>query len=222
MIANERANNVAEESRSLYSTNGQSMFGNEQRFSNATSTTVSIPGQASASGAGPGPRSKPQTQGSRRECVAVLSHPITRTDLRERGPSRRARRNSCAYMCAGCGELFDLTDREKANNLKILDDEAAHAVQAGNWNPLLSNPARRKPARLIFPGRLLRLRGAFGARGRSLPIILYSTARHSRPWWSGFRGRRTSGFYLVPSGNFPELPGFEAQIHEYVVISQPL
>jgi hypothetical protein len=35
-------------------------------------------------------------------------------------------------MCAGCGELFDLTDREKANNLKMLDDEAAYAVQAGN------------------------------------------------------------------------------------------
>jgi hypothetical protein len=35
-------------------------------------------------------------------------------------------------MCAGCGELFDLTDRQKANNLKMIDDEAAHVVQAGN------------------------------------------------------------------------------------------
>jgi len=35
------------------------------------------------------------------------------------------------FLCVGCGELFDLTGREKANNLKMLDEEAAHAVQAG-------------------------------------------------------------------------------------------
>jgi hypothetical protein len=37
----------------------------------------------------------------------------------------------CAHVRRVRG-LFDLTDREKANNLKMLDDEAAHAVQAGN------------------------------------------------------------------------------------------
>jgi len=33
-------------------------------------------------------------------------------------------------MCLGCGELFDLTDDEKASTLKMLEQEAAEATSA--------------------------------------------------------------------------------------------
>src|ERR1700683_3790030 len=57
------------------------------------------------------------------------------------------------------------------------------------------------------------------------PIIPYSTARHPRAEGSGMKrlaGEEDVRLYLFPSGNFPELPGFEAQIHVDVVMSQSI
>jgi len=31
------------------------------------------------------------------------------------------------FLCTTCGELFPLSDQEKANNLRMLDDEEAQA-----------------------------------------------------------------------------------------------
>jgi hypothetical protein len=50
-----------------------------------------------------------------------MSHLATRTELREMCQPQSAKK----FMCLGCGELFDLTDEEKANTLKTLNEEAA-------------------------------------------------------------------------------------------------
>jgi hypothetical protein len=56
-----------------------------------------------------------------------MSHPITRTALREMCEPQSVQK----FMCLGCGELFDLTYSEKTNSLKMLDEEAAQATNAG-------------------------------------------------------------------------------------------
>lgn len=50
-----------------------------------------------------------------------MAHPVTRTDLREMCKPQSAKK----FMCLGCGELFDLTDAEKASTLNMLDEEEA-------------------------------------------------------------------------------------------------
>lgn len=52
---------------------------------------------------------------------APQEHPITRTALREMCQPD----STDKFMCIKCGEMFPLTDREKANNLGMLDEEAA-------------------------------------------------------------------------------------------------
>jgi hypothetical protein len=50
-----------------------------------------------------------------------LGNPITRTALRKMCQPD----STDKYMCIKCGEMFPLTDREKANSLAMLDEEAA-------------------------------------------------------------------------------------------------
>lgn len=49
-----------------------------------------------------------------------MSHLATRTELREMCQPQSTKK----FMCLGCGDLFDLTDEEKANTLKMLNEEA--------------------------------------------------------------------------------------------------
>ena len=51
--------------------------------------------------------------------------PITRTTLRELSqPSSEEK-----FICMACGELIPLSDQEKANNLRMLDEEAGQGGQ---------------------------------------------------------------------------------------------
>jgi hypothetical protein len=57
-------------------------------------------------------------------CVAFetpLEQPITRTALREMCQPDSTDR----FMCPKCGEMFLLTNLEKANSMVMLDEEAA-------------------------------------------------------------------------------------------------
>jgi hypothetical protein len=55
-----------------------------------------------------------------------METPVTRTVLRQMCQPRSTEK----FMCLGCGELFDLTDDEKASTLKMLEQEAAEATSA--------------------------------------------------------------------------------------------